>query len=69
MSAPVQSGMGIFHWTVSRGIALVEGVTLEEGLSYAIFAHESQLIFILIAGAISFFIMFGRHKDPQTKGG
>ncbi len=66
MSAPVQSGMGIFHWTVSRGIALVEGVTLEEGLSYAIFAHESQLIFILIVGAISFFNMFGRHHNKEV---
>ena len=66
MSVPVQSGIGIFHWTVTRGIALVEGVTLEEGLSYAIFTHESQLIFILIVGAISFYIMFGRHHKKET---
>jgi len=65
MSAPVQSGIGIYHWTVTRGIALVEGVTLEEGLSYAIFTHESQLIFILVTGAISFYIMFGRHHKKE----
>jgi uncharacterized protein (TIRG00374 family) len=65
MSAPVQSGIGIFHWTVTRGIALVEGVTLEEGLSYAIFTHESQLIFILVIGAISFYIMFGLHHRKE----
>jgi len=63
----VQSGIGIFHWTVTRGIALVEGVTLEEGLSYAIFTHESQLILVLIVGAISFYAMFGRHHTAKNK--
>ena len=67
MSVPVQSGIGIFHWTVTRGIALVEGVTLEEGLSYAIFTHESQLILVLIVGAISFYAMFGRHHTAKNK--
>lgn len=65
MSAPVQSGLGIFHYAVSRGIALVEGVSLEDGLSYAILAHESQLVFILIVGTISFFIMLGKHHKKK----
>jgi hypothetical protein len=66
MSAPVQSGLGIFHYAVSRGMALVAGVSLEDGLSYALLAHESQLLFVLIVGTISFFIIFGRHKEPLT---
>jgi hypothetical protein len=72
MSAPVQSGIGAFHYFVSRGLAVVQGVNLEDGLVYAILSHESQLIFIVIAGTISFFIMFGKHHgDPPTplKGG
>ena len=65
MSAPVQSGIGAFHYFVSRGLAVVQGVNLEDGLVYAILSHESQLIFIVIAGTISFFIMFGKHhNDP-----
>lgn len=71
MSAPVQSGLGAFHYIISRGLAFVQGVNLEDGLVYAILTHESQLIFIAIFGAISFFVMFGRHKAPQSplKGG
>lgn len=66
MSVPVPSGMGAFHYIVSRGLAFVENVKLEDGLIYAILTHESQLIFILIVGTISFFIMFGRHKEPPN---
>ncbi|MCJ7446448.1 MAG: flippase-like domain-containing protein [Bacteroidales bacterium] len=71
MSAPVQGGMGAFHYAVSRGLAFVQGVSLEDGSVYAILAHESQLIFIAIVGAISFFIMSGRHKtspNPEYTG-
>lgn len=65
MSAPVQSGLGIFHYAVSRGIALVEGVSLEDGLSFAILTHESQLIFILVIGTISSYIMLRRHNKKE----
>jgi uncharacterized protein (TIRG00374 family) len=66
MSAPVQSGLGAFHYFVSRGLAFVEGVKLEDGLVYAILTHESQLIFVVIVGAISFFIMLGKHHKAET---
>ncbi|OFY63426.1 MAG: hypothetical protein A2V64_11605 [Bacteroidetes bacterium RBG_13_43_22] len=65
MSAPVQSGLGAFHYIVSRGLAFVQGVNLEDGLVYAILTHESQLIFVAIAGAISFFIMFRKLPEKQ----
>jgi uncharacterized protein (TIRG00374 family) len=68
MSAPVQSGLGAFHYIVSRGLAFVEGVRLEDGLVYAILTHESQLIFVAIVGTISFFIMFGRHHKKEENG-
>jgi uncharacterized protein (TIRG00374 family) len=65
MSAPVQSGIGAFHYFVSRGVAVVQGVNLEDGLVYAILTHESQLLFVAIVGTISFYIMFGKHHgDP-----
>lgn len=63
MSAPVQSGIGAFHYFVSRGLAFVEKVRLEDGMVFAILTHESQLIFVAIVGTISFFIMFGKHKN------
>ncbi len=68
MSAPVQSGLGAFHYIISRGLAFVEGVKIEDGLIYAFLAHESQLIFIAIVGTISFFIIFGKHKKSRHAG-
>jgi len=66
MSAPVQSGLGAFHYIISRGLAFVQGVNLEDGLVYAILTHESQLVFVVIVGTISFFIMFGWHRKRET---
>jgi uncharacterized protein (TIRG00374 family) len=61
MTVPVPGGIGAFHYFVSRGLAFVESVNLEDGMVYAILTHESQLILVVIAGAISFYMMFGRH--------
>lgn len=65
MSAPVQSGMGAFHYIISRGLLIVEGIPLEDGLVYALLTHESQLIFVVIIGAISFFMIF--RKDSKNE--
>ena len=68
MSAPVQSGLGVFHFIISRGLYFIDGIKLEDGLVYAILTHESQLIYVLIAGAISFFVISGFHslKNKET---
>ncbi|MBK8881246.1 MAG: flippase-like domain-containing protein [Bacteroidales bacterium] len=67
MSAPVQSGLGAFHYIISRGLLIVKGIPLEEGLVYALLTHESQLIFVAIVGTISFFIIFRRHPKDETQ--
>jgi hypothetical protein len=67
MSAPVQSGIGAFHYFVSRGLAFVEKVNYEDGMAYAILTHESQLIFVAIVGTISFWIMFGKHHGKEKE--
>lgn len=63
MAVPVQSGLGAFHWIVSRGLLVVYGVPLEEGLAYATLSHESQLIVVALLGSVSLFILFGRHSE------
>ena len=65
MSAPVQSGLGAFHYIISRGLLFIKGIPLEEGLVYALLAHESQLIFVAIVGTISFFIIFRKHRKDE----
>jgi hypothetical protein len=62
MSAPVQSGLGAFHYIVSRGLLVVNGIPLEDGLAYALLTHESQLILVAIIGTISFFIIFRKER-------
>jgi len=62
MSAPVQSGLGAFHYIISRGLLFVKGIPLEDGLVYALLTHESQLIFVAIIGTISFFIIFRKPR-------
>jgi glycosyltransferase 2 family protein len=66
MSAPVQSGLGAFHYIISRGLLIVKGIPLEDGLVYALLTHESQLIFVAIVGTISFFIIFRKHPKEDT---
>ena len=66
MSAPVQSGLGAFHYIISRGLLFVKGIPLEDGLVYALLTHESQLIFVAIVGTISFFIVFRKHTKDST---
>ena len=66
MSAPVQSGLGAFHWVISQGLLIVKGIPIEDGLAYALLAHESQLIFVAIVGAISFFIIFRKNKKGES---
>ena len=60
MAAPVQNGMGAFHWIVSRGLLVAYGIPLAEGLASATLLHESQMVIVTIFGALSFFILFGR---------
>ncbi|MEZ5012594.1 MAG: lysylphosphatidylglycerol synthase transmembrane domain-containing protein [Bacteroidales bacterium] len=68
MSAPVQGGIGAFHWIVSRGLHLVYGISLEDGLAYATLAHESQFILIALLGAWSFYrLLRGRSTGPGKK--
>ncbi|MCX6326098.1 MAG: lysylphosphatidylglycerol synthase transmembrane domain-containing protein [Bacteroidia bacterium] len=62
MSAPVQGGLGAFHYIISRGLLFVKGIPVEDGLAYATLTHESQLIFVVIIGTISFFIIFRKDK-------
>jgi uncharacterized protein (TIRG00374 family) len=61
MAAPVQNGLGAFHYIISRGLAFLEGVKIEDGLIYAFLTHESQLLFVIIIGTISFFLIFKHH--------
>lgn len=68
MAAPVQSGIGAFHWIVSRGLHYVYGLSLADGLVFATLQHTSQMILVLVLGSISMlFIFSGRKKEKREK--
>ena len=70
MSAPVTAGFGAFHWITSRGLVYVYGLTLEQGGAYAILAHESNSIFTILLGSLSYLLlMLARKKKSQPQPG
>lgn len=68
MSAPVQGGMGAFHYFVSRGIAFVEGVSIEDASAYAILTHESQLLLVLVLGGLAFWMLSRKNSKEINNG-
>jgi hypothetical protein len=66
MSVPVQAGFGAYHWAVSQVLVVMQGISLEDGLTYALLSHESQIIFEIIIGLISVYIMYGRNHKNKT---
>ncbi|HOK25793.1 MAG TPA: lysylphosphatidylglycerol synthase transmembrane domain-containing protein [Bacteroidales bacterium] len=69
MSAPVQSGLGAFHFIISRGLNGLYGVSLEDGLAYALISHESQLIYGAILGFIAFYLLVKKDRIKLTING
>lgn len=63
MSAPVQGGLGVFHYVISRAVVTLENVSLEDGLAYAVLTHESQLIWVILAGTISFYLLLRKSSE------
>ena len=61
MSAPVQGGIGAFHWIVTLGLSLY-GVSRANGLVYATLSHESQSIFAILLGALSFVMLMIQNR-------
>jgi uncharacterized membrane protein YbhN (UPF0104 family) len=57
MIAPVQGGIGAFHWMVSEGLTIY-GIERSEGLAFALLLHSSQTLIILFTGSISLILLF-----------
>ncbi len=57
MAAPVQGGIGAFHWIISSGLGLY-GISKAEGLVFATIQHESQAIFVVLIGTFSILMLF-----------
>jgi uncharacterized protein (TIRG00374 family) len=68
MAAPVQGGIGAYHWIVSRGLASVyTSISIEDGLVYATISHESQSLFAILLGVISFILLVSHKKNSRPR--
>lgn len=57
MAAPVQGGIGAFHFIVSLGMGVL-GISAGPALSYATIVHTSQTLFVLFAGSLSLALLY-----------
>ncbi len=62
MIAPVQGGIGAFHWIVAEGLTLY-AIPRSDGLAFATIIHSSQTLLILIVELISMIMM----RIPSSK--
>ncbi|MCO4292659.1 flippase-like domain-containing protein [Solitalea sp. MAHUQ-68] len=65
MAAPVQGGLGAFHWIVSKGLILY-GIAELDGLAYATISHGTQTLMVIIFGGICFlWMVLNQSKKPK----
>lgn len=64
MAAPVQGGIGAFHWIISSGLGLY-GISKSEGLVFATIQHESQAVLVVIIGAFSILMLFMKSRRKR----
>lgn len=56
MAAPVQGGIGVFHWMVAQSL-LLYGIRFNDGLAYATIIHSCQFLITIILGFTSLIIV------------
>jgi len=68
MVAPVQGGIGAWHFMCEQSL-LLYGVTSANGKLFALLAHSSTNIFVIIVGAVCLAIlpMLNRSYHPKSK--
>jgi len=64
MAAPVQGGVGVYHLLVQATL-LLYGVPKEGGMAYALLAHTSQTLLVVIMGVLSFIASMLQRASPE----
>jgi uncharacterized protein (TIRG00374 family) len=61
MSAPVQGGIGAFHYVVSQALQIF-GISSTDGIVFATLLHTSQTLLIMVLGAWAFFMLMRNER-------
>ena len=66
MSAPVQGGIGAYHYIVSQGLQLF-GVSATDGIVYATLVHTTQTLLVVVLGIFALVMLFitGKKKSAN----
>ncbi len=65
MVAPVQAGIGAFHWIVSTGLQEVYNVGETESMAFASLQHTSQTLLVFLLGSIAALFLFTKIGDRK----
>lgn len=65
MSAPVQGGIGAFHYVVSKGLQIF-GVQSTDGITFATLVHSTQTLLVVVLGAWAFVMMLNQQKQKES---
>jgi len=67
MLAPVQGGIGAWHFMVIEGLALY-GVSRADGQVFALVAHGSMTVLLIVVGLISLLVLpFVNERNEETE--
>ena len=62
---PVQGGIGAYHYMVVLGFTLYK-IRREPALTYATLSHGSQMIMLIVLGAVSFILLFAVQRRRSS---
>lgn len=65
MVAPVQAGIGAFHWIVSMGLQEVYKIGETESMAFASLQHTSQTLLVFLLGSIAALFLFTKIGDKK----
>jgi len=68
MIAPIQAGMGAWHFMVSATL-LIYGIDIESGRTFALIAHTTTNLFLLVIGVIALMVLpvINRNMKPAEQ--
>lgn len=64
MTAPTQGGIGAYHLLVGN-VMVLYGLTQKDGITLATFVHGTQMLFMLVVGALAFLIVLLKNKSAD----
>ncbi len=67
MAAPVQGGIGAYHYIVSQGLQLF-GISTTDGIVYATLVHTSQTILVVVLGLFAMLMLFTGKSKATANG-